>query len=443
MKHAELISNLDYLRAENRLAEYVDQFYFFFEQAVQEQNIEMVDKLLTTYLREVFYTDNRTRLHTLMQRVEDIILQPQYKMYQPMFYLVKGNLHYFSINFEQANAEFKKAISFATEMQNFHVLSIALNNMLASKIDEEAEHIFDLTTLPAILQGMNPKTDKMRQYMLLLVHIEMAILEGKYTYAQTILQLLRQNLAHSDLPSRESLQFDMIQLRIYVESGQYESFFELLASFSDEWSFQYDLQTATYQYAMQAARGMNDEALFTHYEQLLAAAKEAANTVNAQLHGVVDPGREQLMQYMVPFATLKKKAQRHITRNQLPSYCVVMFHIEQEEITDVDMKRIQASIHDVMLPALQPQLFSCTMVSEQKMLYLFKMTEAQMLMFLRTHIKPVIQQYRDALHKQFRVIISYVQNDLYGYETFEQTLQYGYALLYYARHNGEGALLNA
>ena len=77
------------------------------------------------------------------------------------------------------------------------------------------------------------------------------------------------------------------------------------------------------------------------------------------------------------------------------------------------------------------------------MLYVFKQTEAEMIVYLRQHIKPIIAAYRQKTNKSFRVIISYVQNDLYDYNTFEQILQYSYALMYYERYNGKEALLNA
>lgn len=149
------------------------------------------------------------------------------------------------------------------------------------------------------------------------------------------------------------------------------------------------------------------------------------------------------MDYMVLFEVLKKKANRHIERGALPQYTVVLFHVEREHLTDEELHALQLAMHERMLPNLNRTLFGCTMVSSSKMLYVFKQTEAEIITYLQEYIKPVIAAYRQKINKPFRVIISYVQNDLYGYDTFEQILQYAYALVYYERYNGQEALLNA
>ena len=91
MEQLQLISNLDYLRAQNRLEEYVNQYYFFLEQAIQQRDMASVHELLTAYLREVFYSDKRERLEALLQQLEETIIAPEYEQYQPNFYLIKGN----------------------------------------------------------------------------------------------------------------------------------------------------------------------------------------------------------------------------------------------------------------------------------------------------------------------------------------------------------------
>lgn len=444
MEQLQLMSNLDYLREHNRLDEYVSQYYFFLEQAIQQEDMDAVNTLLTKYLREVFYSDSRERLEQLLQQLEETIVQPQYAQYQPNFYLIKGNLHYFSLNYERGHDEFKKAISVATMQKDFHILGVALNNLLAASQQLEPAEKFEFSGMSSILLGMCSPVNVHRQYMLLILHIEIALSLEKYTYAANLITALRDKLRKSDLILREFVQIELLQLRIYKGSKQYELFWASLESLASGWAFQYDLQIVAYELAVEVARLSEEEELVATYKALIEKALAAANASNAQIQisrNTVQTDR--LLPYMVPFAVLEKKAARHIARRQLEQYSLVMIHITQQTLTDEEMHTLKHLLHTAMLPAQLPVLFGCTVVSNEKMVYVLKQTEEVVQQFLNEVVHPIVTSYRAQNPKSFRVIISYVQNDWYGYKTFEQTLQHAYALVYYASYNGKGTLLNA
>lgn len=444
MEQLQLISNLDYLRAQNRLEEYVNQYYFFLEQAIQQRDMASVHELLTAYLREVFYSDKRERLEALLQQLEETIIAPEYEQYQPNFYLIKGNLHYFSLNFERAHEEYKKGISIATARHDFLVIGVALNNMLAAEEKIELTEKWEFSTMPPVLVGMIEKKDIRRQYMLLILHIELALERKEYTYAENLTKALRHKLRDSGLILREVLQLELLQLRIYKKSGETEQFFSFLHSLTSGWDFQYDLQSVAYEMAVDVAKAINDEELAAQYATMLHNVKQEARASNAQIQTSRDTTQtDHLMPYMLPFTTLQKKANRHITRGRLTQYSIVMIHITQQELSDDDVQTLKGLLHEAMLPAKLQVLYGCTVVSDEKIVYVLKMTEASIKSFLDASIQPIVKRYREQKSKSFRVLISYVQNDLYGYETFEQALQHAYALVYYASYNGKGTLLNA
>lgn len=443
MKSETLVSNLDHLRQENKMQEYVEQFYFFLATAVQREDAKLLHTLLEQYVREVFYVDDRVRLYELLQAATDFMSAREHKAYQACFYLMKGNVLYFSVDYKKATENYKRAISAAVETEDFHILGVTLNNSISHF------HQFDLhekkaaSLMPSVLLRMTNNQQARKQYMLLILPIEIALDLQQYDYAQQLFDALHRQVITEQPILRELRQLDLIQLRIYVKSKQYDAFFAKLATLeSAGFQHQYDLQQVMYQYTILAAEGINDEALIQQYEQQYERCEQMRNQMLQRLRRY-NVKKEELMRYMVLFETLKKRVNRHMERGALPQYTVVMFHIERQHLTDKELQALQMIMHEQMLPNLSDVMFGCTMVSASKMLYVFKQTEEDIIAHLQQHIKPVIDAYRQRTNKSFRVIISYVQNDLYDYETFDQLLQYAYALVYYERYSGKEALLNA
>ncbi|OCS89168.1 hypothetical protein [Caryophanon latum] len=443
MKSEILISNLDHLRQENKLQEYVEQFYFFLATAVQKEDAKLLHTLLDQYVREVVYLDDRVRLYQLLQAAETFMNLPEYKEYRALFYLMKGNVLYVSLEYEKAIENYKRAISAAAETQDFHVLGVALNNSMAFSNHFELNERKVVSLMSSVFICMTNGQQRRKQYMLLILPIEIALDLQQYDYAQQLLDALNAQVVHENIILRELRQLDVVQLRIYLKSKKYDVFFAKLAELqSAGFQHQYDLQQVMYEYAIEAADGINDAEAKQHYKQQYERCEQLRSKIAQKLQRY-KVKTEELMRYMIRFEVLKKKANRHIERGALPQYTVIMFHVERQHLSDEELKTLQLAMHEHMLPNLQSILFGCTMVSSSKMLYVFKQTEAEMIVYLRQHIKPIIAAYRQKTNKSFRVIISYVQNDLYDYNTFEQILQYSYALMYYERYNGKEALLNA
>lgn len=443
MGNEALLSNLDHLRQENKLLEYVEQYYFFLATAVQRKDAKLVHTLLNDYTREVLYLDNRVRLYQLLQGATAFMSLPEYKQYQPLFYFLKGCVLHFAGEPEKAKKAYRHAVSIATEMKNFQVLATVLNNLIAEFNHFEPTDKKNISLMPTIIMGMMNIQQYRKQYMLLIVPIESALDLQQFDYAQRLLDATKVVVMKDNIILRERCQLDLVQLRIYLKSKQYATFFEKLDELeSTGFEHQYDLQQVMYMYAIEAAKGIQDERLVRQYEAELDKCKELQKQEMAHMHQyAVKP--THLLRYMISFDMLMKKANRHIERGALPQYTLVLFHVERQHMTDEELQALQLAMHEQLLPNLKPVLFGCTIVSSSKLLYIFKQTEEQTIDYLRANVKPVIDAYRQKIQKSFRVIISYVQNDLYPYETFDQVLQYAYALVYYERYNEKEALLNA
>lgn len=446
MKNIQLVTNLDFLRKENKMDEYIEQYYFFLELAVSNQELELLKKLLVEYTREIIVLDNRSRLADLLAEAEHFILLLENLEYQADYFLIMGNLHYASLNFHEANQYYKKAISRATQTKNFRVLGIAMNNMMTSNNDvSEYNARLLLSPMASVFISIGNSAYPSERFMILIHHIELAIRLEQYDYAKTLLQKLSNHLSKTSVSKRELFQLELVNITIYYESKQYEEFLNQFDQLEEKRAlhYNYDLRSELLFLVIETAKKTNQLERAENYKKTYDAILEQANEQNSKIqtsHNYTN--QEKLLEGMIPFDELSQKCNLKIQQNELVDYSVVMFHIVNDHITMQENEDLKQFLHNLALKHANEYILMSTMLSAQKFIYISSLNEQEIGNMIRTYFSPAIEQYRKRLNKEFKVIVSTVHNLKHGYKTFDQVLQHAYSCVYYASYNQREAILN-
>lgn len=446
MELLQLLKSLDFLYQEQRMDKYKQQYYFFMNLAVTQQDCETMQTLLVRYTRDLLYVDDRTQIVQLLQRAEHFMLLPENRQYHADYYLIKGHLYHYALNFDAAKAAYKCAISRATETNNFRVLGIAFNRVLANYSTSHSKAQMMLSTMSPILLAMDRQCEGTEPYRVILYHIELAIKQQQYAYANHIIEALMSVdyiKMHKHLP-RFQLELCLLEMRICLEQQDYERFLVHVALWEQDELLQQDqldLYYVMYQLAIDVATLKKDTALVLLYtdkrEKLMSQALVQNDVLIENEQTII---ATNYMPHMVAFDELRQQCEEQIEQQQLENYTLTMFHVLGEALTEHERQQIMIRLHESMMEA-QAVIAMSTMLSAQKMLYVMRTTDIQTEQILKKYVHPVLRACRKLYEKRFYVIVAFVNSEQYMYARFEETLQHTYALVYYANYEHLGGVL--
>lgn len=201
------------------LDDYFEQIKALIIQAIKENDIEYVQKLMEDHLMPLVISSRNNEIFYLLKELEQYFTQ-QAKQLLALYYRILGHTLYFRFEYEKANSYYKLAISHSLENKDYIGVATAMNNFMLKGFHSLSEDVgLNIAkSIPLILKIDNNYTiidliSKLYFYM------EFAIIQGKGHYIERLLN----SIVEGDYVKgheRYELQLKMLQSIFLKSKGE-------------------------------------------------------------------------------------------------------------------------------------------------------------------------------------------------------------------------------